>query len=37
MSLQARIESLNKEHDRLDDLIAQELSHPASAIWSLPK
>lgn len=28
MSLQARIDSLNKEHDRLDDLIAQELSHP---------
>lgn len=29
MSLQARIESLNKEHDRLDGLIAEEFTHPS--------
>lgn len=28
MSVQARIESLHREHDRLDGLIAQEFQHP---------
>lgn len=30
MSLEARIESLHLEHDRLDEVIALEIQHPGS-------
>lgn len=30
MSLESEIDALQKEHDRLDGLIAQELKHPGS-------
>ena len=30
MSLESRIDALQKEHDRLDGVIAQELLHPSA-------